>query len=302
MRIGRGILALSLALTGLAPAAPIAWSQTPGAETPANCGSGEIARQRAAFAKAYGAKDYAGALAIVDPLWRTCFAERRRSSTLQAEVENDFALALHHTGSDGECLGMLMTYSPGRARPTPEMLALPAALQKAIRHNFGLCKSFCDPDKGNYPDASCAWMRAEEQFDAMIVSDFKARPCGFKAPKGAVALPGGGGLAITPARVAFDISTVDEHAPDEICPGLALYDRNGKTSALSVPRHSLMRTAQFCCIDPKLAVDSRGRIEITPQENPPEDCLYGHRETVLQDVMRLDGRALVLLHRLHRID
>ncbi|MDB5431982.1 MAG: hypothetical protein JWP35_3098 [Caulobacter sp.] len=302
MRIGRWILALSLAVTGLAPATPLAWSQTVANDAPADCSTGAIARQRAAFTKAYAAKDYAGALNAVDPLWRTCFADQRRDGVLTAQVENDFALALHHTGSDGECMGMLMTYSPGRARPTPEMLALPPALQKAIRYNFGLCKPFCDPDKGNYPDASCAWMRAEEQFDAMVESDFKARPCGFKAPKGAVALPGGSCLAVTPAKVAFDISTVDEHSPDEICPGLALYSPGGKQSALSVPRHSLLRARQFCCIDPKLAVDSGGRIEITPEENPPEDCLYGHRETVLQDVMRLDGRALVLLHRLHQID
>ena len=41
-----------------------------------------------------------------------------------------------------------------------------------------------------------------------------------------------------------------------------------------------------------------GRIEVTPAENPPEDCLSGHRSRAMQDLMELRGDTLILRHRL----
>jgi hypothetical protein len=305
LRIGRLILGLMLALAGLGPAAPVAWSQTPAASQSAGgCTDPAIARRRTAFQSAYDAKDYARALTLIDEVWNACLAERG-PSTLKAEVQSDYALTLHHSGDDGGCLEMLQDYSPElTVRPSPAMQALPKPVQAALRTNFGLCRAFCD-EAENYTDARCAWLRADAQFDLFVGGDFKPRPCPFAAPEGAIGLPGKGParcLALTPAPTPFDFSAADEHDASEICPGLALLTRGGGAKALKVPDKSLLRSKRFCCAEPKLAVDGRGRIEIQPADNPPEDCLFGHRELVMQDVLTLTKGRLVLVHRLHDLD
>lgn len=303
MRIGRLILALVLALTGMAPAARLAWSQTVGEAAP-DCTPAAVTAKRAAFQTAYDARDYEVARGHISALWEGCFADHGPSVT-RAEVESDYAVTLHHLGDDAGCLEMLEGYSPELIRrPAAEMKALPPGLQKALRTNFGLCKVFCD-EAENYTDAACAWLRADMQFDDFVAGDFRPRPCPFAAPEGAVALPGKGParcLALTPAPIAFSLSIADEHDASEICPGVALLTKGAKARALAVPDKSLLRSKRFCCAEPKLAVDGLGRIEVTPAENPPEDCLFGHREFVLQDVMVVRQGRLVLTNRLHRLD
>jgi hypothetical protein len=304
MRHGRLIIALVLALAGLTPATPVAWSQTPAASQAPDCSDLAIAKRRAAFQRAYDARDYDKARSLIDAVWNACLADRG-PSTLKAQVLNDYAVTLHHTGDDGGCLEMLEDYSPELTRrPTEAMRALPAAVQQALRTNYGLCRGFCDGAE-NYTDARCVWLRADAQFDGFVAGDFKARPCPFRAPEGAVGLPGKGParcLVLTPAPEAFELSTADEHDASEICPGLALLTKGGGAKALKVPDKSLLRSKRFCCAEPKLAVDGAGRIEIQPGENPPEDCLFGHREFVLQDVLTLTKGRLVLVHRLHELD
>lgn len=303
MRIGQLILCLALAFAGPAPAAPTAWSQTPDASETPDCSDLAVAQRRAAFQQAYDDRDYAGARTLIDGLWNACLADRG-PSTLKAQVLSDYAVTLHHTGDDAGCLEMLEDYSPELTRrPTEAMWALPAAVQQSLRVNYGLCRGFCDGAE-NYTDAACVWLRADAQFDGFVAGDFKARPCPFPAPEGAIGLPGKGPircLALTRAPMAFEISTADEHRAADICPGLALVTRRG-SKALAVPDKSLLRSKRFCCADPKLAVDGVGRIEIQPGENPPEDCLFGHREFVMQDVLSLTKDRLVLLHRLHALD
>lgn len=305
--IARLALAAVLVLASLAPAARSEpHLVNPGLTGAASdCSGAAVAKARAAFADAYRRKDWWAAQEAIEPVWRGCFAQDQGPPVLRAEVSNDYALLLHHSSDDRDCLEILLAYGPGRSRPTAEMAALPERLQKAIRFNYGLCKVFCDEGDA-YTDAVCAWMRTENQYDRMAdPSAFKAAPCPFAAPEGAVALPGKGParcLALTAPKTPYDYASVDEHAADDICPGVELLTPDGRRTALAVPGRSLLRSKRFCCGEHRLAVDRAGRIEVTTPENPPEDCIFGHREYVVQDVLRLDGGRLRLLSRLHGDD
>ena len=265
-----------------------------------DCSSAGIAAGRAAFAAAYKAGDYAGAVAVFDKLAPACFTERYPPPALRAGIDGDYALAQHRAGSDSDCIQTLEAYSPELTkRPVPAMTRLPAELQKRIRFNFGLCRPFCD---SNFTDVACYWLEADQQFDGMVQEDFRPAPCPFKAGRAALALPDGTCLAVTPSLRRFTFETATDDGPARACPGLAIVSRQGgKLSRVpvAVPKGSFLKDLQFCCLQVDMARAPSGHIELTPTENPPGECLSGHRYQVLQDVLAFRDGRLALIHRLH---
>ena len=60
----------------------------------------------------------------------------------------------------------------------------------------------------------------------------------------------------------------------------------------------MLRSIDVCCTAIDLAINAGGQIELTPSENPPENCLSGHRWDVQQDILVLRSGKLSLIHRL----
>jgi hypothetical protein len=290
----------SLCLLLLVLAAAIA----PPAAADEDCTAAGIAAARKAFQAAYDAKSYDEAQSIIDPLWRECIAGQPVGRELAASVASDFALVSHRTGDDEMCLGLLEDYAPARTRNNDAMAALPPRLQQAIRFNFRQCRAYCTD---NPLHATCAGIRVDEQLDRLVVGDFREAPCPFDAGGSpSLALPGAGGAAaclalLPPLADPFSFDNAETADPAQVCPRAVIVGKVGdqvSSDAVALPQSSFLQNVRLCCGELRLAIDAGGRIEVTPSENPPEDCLSGHRTAVLQDLFVLRGAELVLTHRL----
>jgi hypothetical protein len=174
---------------------------------------------------------------------------------------------------------------------------LPAKLQSAIRFNFKLCEPYCS---SRYNDAPCEGMNIQRQLDDMLAGDFAEKRCPFDTGGSpTVALPDGACLAVFPPPLGRAEDEEDEKEPENVCPQIALarwQDGRPVTEKLAVPPRSMLRRPVVCCVPIDLAIDAQGRIEVTPSDNPPEDCHSGHRAAVQQDILRLQQERLVLEH------
>jgi hypothetical protein len=269
-----------------------------------DCTAAGIAAARRAFQAAYDAKSYDEAEAIIDPLWRECIDGKAVGRELAASVTNDFALVAHRTGDDEACLGLLADYAPARSRGNDAMAALSPRLQQAIRFNFKQCGTYC---LDNPLDAMCEDIRVDEQTNRLVVGDFREAPCPFDAGGSpSLALPSTAGtvacLALLPPLAdPFSFEDAEQADPAQVCPRAVLARKAGdaiSTAAVALPRASFLQNVGQCCGELKLAIDGTGRIEVMPTDNPPEDCLSGHRTDVLQDLFLLRGTELALTHRL----
>jgi hypothetical protein len=273
-----------------------------------DCTAAGIAAARKAFHAAYDAKSYDEAESIIDPLWRECIDGKEVGRELAASVTNDFALVAHRTGDNEACLGLLADYAPARTRSNEAMAALSPRLQQAIRFNFEQCRAYC---VDNPLDAMCEDIRVEEQSNRLVVGDFREAPCPFDAGGSpSLALPSPGGtvacLALLPPLAdAFSFEDPEKADPAQVCPRAVIASKAGSavaTAAVGLPRSSFLQNVGLCCGELKLMIDGRGRIEVTPSDNPPEDCLSGHRADVLQDIFAFHGTELVLTHRLSEVE
>lgn len=290
-RLTHGLLLLTLAV-----------AIAPPASADQDCTGAGIAAARKSFQAAYDAKSYDEAEAIIDRLWRECIEAKPVARELAASVTNDYALVAHRNGDDGACLGLLEDYAPARMRNNDAMAVLTPRLQKAIRFNFEQCRAFCID---NPLDATCEGIRVDEQLDQLVAGDFREAACPFDAGASpSLALPSAAGAAaclafLPPLADAFQVDDPENADPAQVCPRAVLARKAGDavtTDPLTLPRSSFLQKVRFCCGDVKLAIDAGGRIEVTPSENPPEDCLSGHRTFVLQDLFVLRGTDLVLTH------
>jgi hypothetical protein len=213
----------------------------------------------------------------------------------------------HRTGDDEACLGLLSDYAPARTRNNDAMAALLPRLQQAIRFNFKQCRAYC---LDNPLEAMCEGIRVDEQLDRLVAGDFREAPCPFDAGSPSLALPSAAGSAaclafLPPLADAFKMEGPENADPAQVCPRALLARKTGDavaTALVTLPRSSFLQKARLCCGDLKLAIDAGGRIEVTPSDNPPEDCLSGHRTAVLQDLFVLRGVELVLTHRLSQAE
>jgi len=270
-----------------------------------DCSPATIAKARREFQRAYDAKDYERAAAFIEPIELDCVANRVDDidPVLAAAISSDAAITAHRQGDDGECLQWLLEYLPSPRHGNPKLNSLPAGLRAAITHNVELCKPHCA--MASAMDASCASINAVEELDRMVIGDFAEKPCLFEtggSPTLAVSKDRCLVLFAPPPQPKPDPNAAAEDPdPERACPGVALVRRstNGPvTVSVSVPAHSILRRIRLCCSAINLASDRAGRIEVTPAENPPEDCLSGHRSSAKQDLMELRGDTLILRHRL----
>jgi hypothetical protein len=277
---------------------------TPPAAADQDCTAAGIAAARRAFQVAYDARSYDEAEAIIDPLWRECIDGKQAGRELAASVTNDYALVAHRNGDDGACLALLEDYAPARTRNNDALATLPPRLQQAIRFNFKQCRAYC---LDNALDAMCEGIRVDEQLDHLVVGNFREAPCPFDAGGSpSLALPSAAETAaclafLPPLADAFKLDDPENADPGQACPRAILARKAGNavtTDPVTLPRSSFLQKARLCCGDIGLAIDGSGRIEVAPSDNPPEDCLSGHRTDVLQDIFLLRGTDLVLTHQL----
>jgi len=276
----------------------------PPASADQDCSAAGIAAARSAFQAAYDAKSYDEAESIIEALWRDCIDGKEVGRELAASVTNDFALVAHRTGEDEMCLGLLSDYAPVRTRHNDAMAALPRRLQQAIRFNFKQCRIYC---LSNPLDAICEDIRVDEQSDHLVVGNFREAPCPFATDGSpSLALPSSSDTVaclslLPPLADPFDFEDAEKADPAQVCPRAILSRKGGDvvvTEVVTLPGSSFLQNVGLCCGEPKLAIDAGGRIEVKPSDNPPEDCLTGHRADVLQDLFVLRGTELVLTHRL----
>jgi hypothetical protein len=292
------LIAVAMLIGGVLPAAAAQ-----------DCSRAGIAQTRREFKQAYDKKDFAGADALMTALWNGCFSDvasprRDIGPVLRARLNNDSAILAHRRGDDEGCLQALMAYMPPTKRASPELAKLPADLQRAIWFNYRLCRPYCDTYPG--PSPSCEGIRATAELEKMVEGGFAERPCQFETGGSpTVALPNGNCLTVfaaAPWHYAEDDDGDLEHQdPDKVCPRVTLARMgNGKLALmpLAVPKQSMLRSIDVCCAAIDLAINAGGQIELVPSENPPENCLSGHRWDVQQDIFVLQGGKLSLTHRL----
>lgn len=272
----------------------------PPAAAAQDCSPVGIAKARGEFKQAYDKKDFDGADSIMTSLWNDCVVDHDIDPVLRARLNNDTAILAHRRGDDDACLQALLDYIP----PGPELAKLPADLQQAIRFNYGLCRPYCDRHFG--PSASCESLRASKQLEKVVDGHFAEKPCPFDTGGSpTVALPDGRCLTVfaaTPWHYAEgDEGNLDHQDPETVCPRIDLArmtDGKLNLTALAVPKQSLLRSLDVCCRAIGLAINTSGQVELTPAENPPENCLSGHRWNAQQDILVLQGDGLRLIHRL----
>lgn len=285
----RPLIALGLLIAAVLPAAAAQ-----------DCSPAGIAKARGEFKQAYDKKDFDGADAIMTPLWNDCVVDKDIDPALRAWLSTDTALLAHRRGNDDECLQALLDYIP----PSAKLDKLPANLQQAIRFNYGLCKPYCDHYGG--PSASCESLRASAELEKLVDGHFAEKPCPFDTGGSpTVALPDGRCLTVFAPRpwhyAEGDEGNIDHQDPEKVCPRLDLARMAGgklNLTPLTVPKQSLLRSLDVCCNAINLAINSSGQIELTPSENPPENCISGHRWDAQQDILVVRGDRLSMVHRL----
>ncbi len=153
-------------------------------------------------------------------------------------------------------------------------------------------------------DASCAWINAATELDAMIIGDFVEKPCPFETGGSpTLAVPGGCLALFAPPPLSREEAErdVNERDPELVCPRVGFVRQGGGAvvvEPVAVAARSILHRLGVCCSAINLASDSAGRIEATPAENPPSDCISGHRSSAKQDILELRGLTLRLRHRL----
>jgi len=265
-----------------------------------DCSPAGVAKTRGEFKQAYDKKDFDGADAIMTPLWNDCVVDKDIDPVLRAWLSTDTAILAHRRGDDDACLQALLEYIP----PSAELDTLPANLQQAIRFNYGLCRPYCDRYGG--PSASCESLRASAEREKLVDGHFAEKPCPFETGGSpTVALPDGRCLTVFAAApwhyAQGDEGNLDHQDSETVCPRLDLARMAGGKLALTplaVPKQSMLRSLDVCCNAINLAINTRGQIELTPSENPPENCLIGHRWNAEQDIFVLLGDRFRLIHRL----
>jgi hypothetical protein len=271
----------------------------------ADCSAGGIGEARQQFRQAYAAQDFGGAEDILNSLRNDCITEKNVDPVLAAEIASDYAIAAHRSGDDDVCIDALARYSPWQGPPTAAMAKLPERLRRGIMFNYRLCESWC-AGVDHYTDAACVSLRVQQGLDKMLPGDFAEKPCPFESGGSpTLALPDGACLAVFAPPNGRAQSEDDEKDPASVCPQVArVQERNGSVVAdtLDVPAKSMLRRPVLCCVPIDLAIDHGGRIEVTPSDNPPEDCHSGHRAAPQQDILRLRNARLVLEHRLDADD
>lgn len=267
----------------------------------ADCSPAAIAEVRQKFQQAYAVQDFGRAEDILNSLLNDCIENKAIDPVLAADIANDYALAAHRNGDNDLCLGALVPYSPWRRDPSRAMAKLPTRLQRAIAFNFKLCEPYCS-DSDNWTSAQCESIRIQRGLDKMLPGDFAEKPCPFDTGGSpSLALPDGSCLAVFAPPLGRAATDEEEAVPANVCPRVAhVRSRNGKVAAdtLDVPSGSMLRRPVLCCVPIDLAIDHGGRIEVTPSDNPPEDCHSGHRASPQQDILRLQDGRLMLEHRL----
>ncbi|HEY1798757.1 MAG TPA: hypothetical protein VGG57_21780 [Stellaceae bacterium] len=268
-----------------------------------DCSAATVARTRGAFQQAYDLKDFTVASRILEPLWARCTTQKGVPAVIVAALNSDYAVLAHRQGDDEACLQALLDYMPVTRTPAPELARLPPELQRAIRFNFAQCRKYCEG--APLTDPSCDSIRISLQAQQTVSGRFAEKPCTFDTGGSpTLALPGGACIAVfAPAPWHYAEGEEQDPAqqdPEKACPRFTLARRaaDGKVSLspLAVPEKSFTRDVGLCCAALDLAIGPDGRIEMTPSDNPPEHCLSGHRADILQDLFRLKGDALVLLH------
>jgi hypothetical protein len=274
---------------------------TTGAAAAVDCSLPAIAQARQQFRQTYAAQDFGGAEDILSALRNDCITGKNVDSVLAAEIASDYALTAHRNGDDDVCINALAGYSPWQRPPTAAMAKLPERLRRAIMFNYKLCEPWCT-GVDHYTDASCASLRVQQGLDKMLPGDFAEKPCTFDTGGSpTLALADGSCLAVYAPPNGRAKSEDDEKDPASVCPRVArVLQKNGAVVAdtLDVPAQSMLRRPVLCCVPIDLAMDHGGRIEVTPSDNPPEDCHSGHRAAPQQDILRLRNTRLVLEHRL----
>ncbi|MBS0642703.1 MAG: hypothetical protein JSS43_22795 [Proteobacteria bacterium] len=259
-----------------------------------------MAAARGAFKSAYDAGRFADAGAMLREVMNACGGPSGGLSTATlGAIANDLALALHRAGDDRACLDVLLDYDLAQSTPGARLAALPPALQRAMRFNWNLCVPACAGGPSAF-DATCASVAAATQ-TAKMVGGFREAACPLAKDTTAVALPDGSCLALLPSRKPFDYATAQEESARDICPIPALISRRDgqtRTTKLETPARSFLLSPEHCCAPVRLGVDASGRIAATPDDNPPEGCLFGHRTAVMQDIFQLEGGRLRLVRQL----
>lgn len=72
---------------------------------PSGCAAGEVKKARDGFKKAYDAKKYADAIALLSPVLTRCEKVLDRFDVMW--IRNDLAITQHHSGDDAACLKTL---------------------------------------------------------------------------------------------------------------------------------------------------------------------------------------------------
>lgn len=245
----------------------------------ADCSAGAVAAARSSFKARYKAREFKPARDLLNEVWSECFADNP-DGIVAAEIASDLALAQHRSGDSDDCLQTLSDFMPGFRTADRRLASLPERLRKAIVFNIGLCEKQCPA-----PGPGCLMARVAKAHARLDRSDFTtARDCGFEAGEGAKALSAELCVKIVPAKRHVDLAERDTASPAEICPGLALVRRNGKSDVLAIARASWLRNAETCCAEIDISADAAGRIRIAPAENPPEGCITGKRSHVGEDI------------------
>lgn len=113
---------------------------------PAPCTDAARAKSRAGFAAAYKARDYARALAVLEPVLQAC--ERFLRAPDDGGLRNDLAITLFHLGRAADCrtmLAPLMARYPHTEAELREAVPAPGDFEdilpvaKAAWHNDQLC-------------------------------------------------------------------------------------------------------------------------------------------------------------------
>ncbi|MFI4933111.1 MAG: hypothetical protein ACHP7N_00675 [Caulobacterales bacterium] len=294
-------IAIALAVLLLAGAGIGVWRATAAPKVQprgAECADARIAEARGTFKTAYDAGRFDDAVAALDGVWNLCVSEPHGLSeeTIGA-LADDRAIAEHRSGDDRECLDSLMSYWPANRVPPASFRRLSPALQKAMKFNWGLCRSACEGSASDV-DALCISMEMNDDME-MRERGFRHVACPFRAGSAAVALGDGTCLAILPPRKPFDVETsLGEHGRD-VCPTPArLAQSGGRTvvTRLQAPARSFLNSPQFCCHKVTLGIDGSGRVAAEPDAT--DGCTSGHYAGVMQDIFRLENGALVMVKQL----
>jgi hypothetical protein len=269
------------------------------AATPAvadtDCSPAAITAARTQFRPLYAAKEYAKARDTL-ALALECFADDPKGVPA-ASVLSDLAIAAYKAGDDSSCIAALQAYAPSSRGYRQRVSGLPEPLKRAIWFNLTLCTGMC-----NIVDAKCQSIRTAFALQKLVKGEFATPACPFRARSGSIALPDQPGqcLTILPPHRKLKWGDYTEADPQIVCPRLGLLRDEGgmvRTTEIPLPKDSWLRDLETCCVKPGLSIAPDGRFRLSPEENPPEGCVSGHRTLVVEEVYALDNGKLRLVRK-----